>query len=49
VVIRKLTYIYNLVFFKYKLLSLYLSILSIILISSRGIVMFLIIKRRLRK
>lgn len=49
VVVRKLTHMYNLVFFEYKLLSPYLSILSMILTSSRGVVMFLTIKRRLRR
>ena len=49
VVVRKLTRMYNLVFFEYKPLSPYLSILSVIPTSSRRIVMFLTIKRRLRK
>jgi hypothetical protein len=41
--LKQLKRIYNLVFFKYKLLFTYLKVLTKILISIRGILMFLII------
>jgi hypothetical protein len=48
-VLRKLTRKYNLVFIKFKPLLTYLSILLDILTSARGILMFLTLKRLVRK
>jgi hypothetical protein len=49
VVVKQLKRIYNLVFFKYKLLSTYLDVFSEILISVGGVLMFLTINRRVRE
>jgi hypothetical protein len=48
IIIRKLTYRYNLVFFEYKALSSYLSILIVILTSFARVIIFLTFKRTLR-
>jgi len=49
IVLRKLTCKYNLVFIEFKPLSTYSSVLIDILTSTRGILMFLTLKRLVRK
>ncbi len=49
IILRKLIYKYNLIFIKFKPLSTYSSILIDILTSTKGILMFLILKRLVRK